>query len=173
MTAIYLIVFIGGVVLLYLAYQSVLGWISEKANRLLQSGTVKKGDDLLKTELEFAAPNVTADQLLQVLLDHLNLEEEKTIKHTLRLEEMQATDQGGYGLVFVYGNRLDDSFKTYVEIFPMVGSHGSEGTISVIGATTQDGVMQHVDKLGNWRHDVVEAVKAADPAATFSENRPT
>ncbi len=149
--------------------RSILNFTARKANEtIFQRGRHQKGEELLSTQVYFTAPSCDAETIRAAMLSQLSLEPAGTLKRTLELAD-EKVDADGYSLTFRYGNKMAENFRTNVLIQRTPGGSGTQGLITVIEALAADGILTHVDELGNWRHDIVAAIQQTDSQAVFTQ----
>lgn len=149
--------------------RTVTNFAARKANEtIFQKSKHQKGTELLSTQIFFTAPSCSVETIRAAILSQFSFEPAGMVKRTLELANDQ-TDGDGYSLTFRYGNKMAENFRTNVLIHGKAEGSGTRGLVTVIEALASDGILTHVDELGNWRHDVVAAIQHADNRAIFTQ----
>lgn len=164
-------------ILIFLAVILVIGWIwnmitggiASQANKhVSQRGKHKKGQELMSTRIQFATNQAPPEFVRDAIARSILLEPRGMMKRTFELHVEQRSDSG-WELIYTFGNKVAENFRTVVVITPGNGGVGSTGFIAVMEALQADGVMTHPNELAQWRQIVINAIGASDASAQFGE----
>lgn len=162
---------------IFLAVILALGWIwnmitsgiASQANKhVFQRGKHKKVQELMSNRIQFATNQAPPECVRDAIALGIPLEDRGMMKRTFELYLEQCSDSG-WEMVYTYGNKVRDNFRTIVVITPGNGGVGSSGFVAVMEALQVDGVMPHPDELAQCGQTVVNAIGAADASAQFGE----
>lgn len=139
-----------------------------KANQhVFSRGKHKRGQEQMATNLGFstaASPEMVRDMIIR----SIPTQDHGVMNRTFSLE-VQHGNNGGWNLIYTYGNMVSANFRTMVAIERGHGGTGSQGFIGVIEALTADGVLTHPDEMAQWRQTVVNAIRGVDAYSQFTE----
>lgn len=161
------LILVAAVVIVWL-WGKLKDFMWSKANQhVFSRGDHRRGQELIKTAIQFRCPNAAVSVVRRSILDAIPVSGGgKWLTDELHLIE-DSSDGKDWTLGYSFGSKTGESFRTGVFIF--WEEEGSSGFIAVLEGTLSDGVMINTDELGNWRHDVVEAIRQADSSVEFSE----
>ncbi|AGP30999.1 hypothetical protein [Corynebacterium terpenotabidum] len=162
-----------GICIAFFAVSWVWGTISDgisaKANQhIFLRGSHKKGQAQLSTDVQFSTAQAPVEYVRESIMRTIPVEPGGMIKRAFALDVSRRED-GGYNLLYSYGNKVTENFRTLVAISPGNGGIGSAGLITVIEALAVDGILTHPNEMKKWRQSVIAAIHATDASAQFME----
>lgn len=164
-----ILIFLGAILVIGWIWNMITGGIAAKANQhIFMRGRHKKGQELMSTRVNFATSRAGVEYVREAVMRSIPLEPHGMMKRTFDLYVEQRSD-GGYELIYSFGNKVAENFRSIVVISPGAGDVGTNGFISPLQAMYSDGIMTHPNELATWRQRVITAIGAADASTRFGE----
>lgn len=163
------VIFLVVIIAIVWIWNMITGGIASQANKhIFQRGKHKKGQELMSTRIQFATNQAPPAAVRDAIARSIPLEPRGLMKRTFELYVEQRSDSG-WEMVYTFGNKAAENFRTIVVISPGNSGVGSTGFIAVMQALQADGVMTHPNELAQWRQTVINAIGASDASAQFGE----
>lgn len=147
---------------------SILDKISEATNKAFNKKEYELSLEIVNTVVNFRCPQTThVDIAEQITRTVTKIDSSMSHGKKLILQKSESISDTSWVIQYIYENIVEKFWEGTI-LLSQIGDD-TQGKIIFSEYTTVDGVIPESVSMGNWRHDVVNALNSISPATSYWE----